>query len=164
MAKTVSIKSRLPLWRAKVDDSAGPDGCWIWTGYRNSKGYGSLNMGPGRSPWRAHRFAFVMFVRPLREGEIVMHICDNPPCVNPNHLRAGTPAENSADMSAKGRSKHCERGTAAKLTNDQVREILRRSEAGESRTSLARAFGVRPQSVGKIVLGRRWQRLDKEAS
>lgn len=163
MSKQNPIESRLPNWRAKVDDSAGPEGCWIWTGYRNSKGYGYLNMGSGRSPWRAHRFAFVMFVRPLREGEVVMHICDNPSCVNPAHLRAGTNAENTADMVAKGRARDGEKGPA-KLTSDQVREIRRRAEAGETKATLAREFGLRPQSIGKIVLGRRWKRLDGDVS
>jgi hypothetical protein len=100
------------FWR-KVDKSAGPEGCWPWTGARQSKdprypnrgGYGSFLL-DGRTRY-AHRHVLeVTLGRQLAPGEIAMHSCDNPPCVNPAHLRPGTKADNVADMVAKGRHAH----------------------------------------------------------
>ena len=83
-----------------VDET--PDGCWEWNGYRSSDGYGQFTLF-GKA-WRAHRASHVLFTGEIPDGYFVLHSCDNPPCVNPAHLRAGTAKENAQDMVARGRA------------------------------------------------------------
>ena len=105
-----------PSARARFEakfDRGHPDACWPWRG-APSGGYGSFRTGPAATT--AHRFAYECYVRPLREGEVVDHVCRNPACVNPTHLEAVSMAENTVRgagpgrASAAGRARtHCKR-------------------------------------------------------
>lgn len=99
----------LPNWsselndkfRRKIDVSGGKDACHIWTGTRNKAGYGMISL--GGYTVLAHRLAHALATGDVT-AEVVMHICDNPACVNPAHLKSGTYMENMSDMRAKGRA------------------------------------------------------------
>jgi hypothetical protein len=92
------------------------DGCWLWRASRLRAGYG-LFTDETSALVLAHRFAYRALVGPLRDGLFVLHHCDTPACVRPDHLRLGTQAENMAEMKEKGRARnqntaktHCPRG------------------------------------------------------
>lgn len=145
------------------------DGCWEYPGASVKGGYRSVKVHQRRV--LAHRFAWENMNGPVPGGLIVMHTCDNPPCVRPDHLRLGTQLDNIGDMVAKGRNRTGGAKTAgsangqAKLTPDQVRAI--RSAylpRVRSLSMLAREFGVSVSSVHEIVSGRRWRTIEEDAS
>lgn len=91
-------------------DRAGPahpqlgTACWTWVGSKSEKGYGRLSAGKHRaSPLRAHRVSWELHKGPIPDKMFVLHNCDNPTCVNPDHLFIGTARDNTRDMVRKGR-------------------------------------------------------------
>lgn len=93
---------KLPRVRFFEKIERKPNGCWEWLGARKPTGYGVFSR-TDRSAVRAHRWAYEEFVGPIPAGMSVCHRCDNPPCVNPDHLWLGTQADNVHDMIKKGR-------------------------------------------------------------
>lgn len=91
-----------------------PNGCWEWKLARNPAGYGNTTCGDLRGP--AHKFSYAAFVGVVPAGMVVRHKCDNPPCINPEHLEVGTQWENAMDCVRRGRAKflkkqeYCNRG------------------------------------------------------
>ena len=81
--------------------SISEHGCWLWTGAKTCDGYGKLEV-HGHTVY-AHRLAYEHWHEPIRDGLRVLHTCDTPKCVNPDHLQQGTQADNVADMYAKNR-------------------------------------------------------------
>lgn len=133
-------------------------GCWEWTGARMADGYGNFGSGNGKTV-RAHRFAYEAFVGPIPEGLCVCHHCDTPLCVNPKHLFVGTRADNAHDCIRKGRHRHGERHSGAKLTPDAVRTIRSLYSDPLCRPTLRRTadtFGVCQQTILNVVNGKVW--------
>jgi hypothetical protein len=104
-------------FNSKVDKS-NPEGCWLWLGHRSSGGYGKLgNKIASRISWEITNGA-------IPEGLDVCHHCDNPPCVNPNHLFLGNASDNIKDAVSKGRINHRgEKNSNAKITYSLAEEI-----------------------------------------
>jgi len=149
------------------------DGCWEWQAARDKDGYGVFSFGRNRRSVRAHRTSFEMAVGPIRQGLHVLHACDNPSCVNPQHVYPGTNLENVRDRQARNRqargplhSKRIrakahrgERHHRARLRREDVIRIRARCAAGESTTTLAKAFHVTQATISDIATGHTWRHV-----
>lgn len=148
-------------------------GCWIWLGYGRIGdsdkfiGYGVIFTGtwkPDGTPLAigAHRASWVLHYGPIPEGLYVMHKCDNPLCVRPDHLRLGTATENCQDKLRKGRANPPagERCAMHKMTEPEVIEIRRLYSAGGiSLKNLGLRFGLGQTSVMAIVHRKTWKHI-----
>lgn len=135
------------------------DPCWEWDGWRYPSGYGQVSVG-GNKTNHASRIAYLAWVGPIGDGQFVCHRCDNPPCINPGHLFAGTPKANSEDCADKGRSAHGERQGGHKLTEDEVRAIRAAYATGKfSQAELARTYGVSVSNMNFVIRGKTWARV-----
>lgn len=127
-------------------------GCWVWEGATDGWGYGTLSLsGEQRG---AHIVAYEVWVGPIEPGKILLHSCDNPPCINPAHLTQGTHRDNSKDRDNRGRS-----GSTV-LTVEQVREIRRlRAETNLTLDQLGQQFGTSRDNVASIVYRKTWKNV-----
>jgi hypothetical protein len=163
-----SEKFRARFWE-KVDKD-GPGGCWLWTRGKDSWGYGNIALertviGEEGAPTKAHRASWVMANDEALSDFCVLHHCDVPSCVNPDHLWLGTDADNMADRDQKGRGnqprgKHHGRTV---LTEEQVLEIFNLFITAPPyrgrRAALARKYGVSAVAIGKVWNGDNWSHL-----
>jgi hypothetical protein len=145
-------------FREKVE-VAGANECWNWTASTAGKGYGQIKVPGTRRQVYAHRLSYELHIGPVPAGLMVLHICDNPRCVNPKHLFLGTGADNLADMASKGRHLYGERNTEHRLTETQARSIFALSAAGWSQHRIAKKLGIGQPHVGRILRGERWRHI-----
>ena len=160
---------RLRFWK-NVDKDGPPcpglGQCWVWTGThfrRNGvRSYGRLTFGGG--PERAHRASWILHNGPIPDKMLVLHRCDNPPCVNPAHLFLGTDGDNTRDRCLKGRG-----GRSGKMLHpDVVTAILAafrpgpgRGRYGGNSAEVAEEFGVTAAVVQGIVFGRTYKHVPR---
>lgn len=136
--------------------------CWEWQGTKDRDGYGIF--GYENRMRLVHRLAYEFYHQTTEEemkGKIVMHICDNPSCVNPDHLKLGTQKENIHDCIKKGRRAN-QKGEAnfnAKLTEYQVKKIRELAEFGMSQEQLSKMFNVSRRTIHNIRKGISWKHL-----
>lgn len=141
------------FWRL-VKKNADVQGCWEWQGSKSVQGYGVFKRNGKRTP--AHRFSLEVHLgRPVVGWAI--HSCDNPPCVNPAHLREGTPKDNSRDRTVRGRTPGVKGRINTVLTDDAVREIRRSSE---SNRILAARFAVTIRNIRLVRHRKTWRHIE----
>ena len=133
-------------------------GCIEWTASKKD-GYGIFNR-DGKNTILAHRMAWILEYGELPKGSVVMHICDNPSCVNVKHLRVGTHADNVADKIAKKRGNDGSRHGMSKLTEDKVRQIRSLYQNREANQyELAKRFGISQGTISEIINRKLWDHI-----
>lgn len=158
----LSQRTTLETFWTRVEKT---DGCWIWKGATSHNGYGVLTMGGKQH--KAHRIAYDL-THDVPLGELfACHTCDNPRCVRPDHIFAGTTYDNMQDMIRKGRSKYHlggalkqrigERNGRARLTEEQVLVIRQKHATGKySISELAREYNISNRQIGRVIEGESW--------
>jgi len=135
----------------KYVDKKGISDCWQWNGTKDKDGYGRFFSGKHT---KSHRLSYSLQYGDISEGMCVLHKCDNPSCVNPNHLFLGTHKDNSIDMVNKGRNPDIrgENNPYAKLTNEQIKEIRKLGESTDlSQQKIADKYGVCQRHISRIL-------------
>jgi len=135
--------------------------CHLWTASTNKFGYGKLAVGSNN--WTlAHRFSYELNKGEVPEGLCVLHTCDNPACVNPEHLYLGDYKQNAVDREQRQRGNHAfgEKHGRNKLSVDSVRKIREEFQTGKfSFRQLGKIYGVDGKTVADIVRNKLWQSL-----
>lgn len=135
--------------------------CWIWTAAQDQRGYGRFR-DEELALTGAHQFSFKIKNGRPAEGW-VLHKCDTPACVNPDHLFEGTPLDNVKDMDAKGRRRHGDRKGEkhghSKLTNEDISEIKKLRQEGLLLREIADQFSVTIQSIWAVLNGKTWTHI-----
>ena len=139
--------------------------CWEWTASINNWGYGHFRR--NNKTDKAHRVSYELFKGPIPKGLCVCHTCDNPKCVNPDHLWLGTFGDNNRDRSSKGRSnaghhKNHPKGEnhiSSKLTEQDVKEIRMWGSLGHSTRKLAKVYNIHHSGIGNILTRKTWKHI-----
>ena len=138
------------------------DICWNWEGILDDNNYGIVKCNGVHVG--AHRISYTIHKGPIPTGLSVLHKCDNPSCVNPNHLFAGTRKDNNKDRDSKNRQAKGERQGHAKLTKDIV--LLLRKEFSEKDPKMgdyektAQKYNVTSESIRQAIIGYTWHHLN----
>lgn len=153
---------RIERFWAKVEkhdhDCPCCGGCWFWTAAKDGMGYGLFGTRPGRCE-RAHRVAWLIAYGAHPGSQCVLHRCDIPGCVRPDHLFLGTRDDNMRDRQAKGRQARGERTGRARLTEALVREARNLRAAGAPLAELAARYGVDSSTISAVCLKRTWRHV-----
>ena len=158
------IDSRYDYVKEKLAaHSISESGCWEWSGTKSSDGYGELSIScfGDKRKFRAHRISYAFFNGVDPKEKLVCHHCDNPACINPDHLFLGTHKDNMKDMRSKGREAPQDGSNNANssLTTYQAIKVMRAIQDGKSNTEIANVFGVKHSTISKIRRGKSWSEV-----
>jgi hypothetical protein len=140
----------------RIEKLANESGCWLWTGNLDSYGYGRF--GKRKAIHKAHRISYVMHKGEIPTGMCVLHHCDTPSCVNPDHLYAGTHTDNNKDKVQRNRQAKGEKMGAAKLTPALVRDIRVIAKVFPDRF-IAKHLGIGRTTITHIIKGVTWRHV-----
>ena len=141
------------LFWSKVDKQ---DECWIWIAAINMFGYGHFAI--ERKIYKAHRVAYMIKHGDIPDGMYILHSCDNPACVNPEHLRVGTQKDNIMDRTIRGRHNPTSgtKNAWAKLTEKDVLQIR---GSNLSALELSELYGISRSNIYNILGRRTWTHI-----
>jgi hypothetical protein len=155
--KTVDAMTADEVRFWKKVDRRGSDECWEWKAGK-VRSYGQFRF--NRKSQYAHRVSYILAFGNIPDGMNVCHKCDNPGCVNPNHLFLGTQLDNIRDREIKGRGKtpdqSGENNSQSKLRLQQVEEIREKYNHGVNKKELATMYSVSRQTINHVIIGDRW--------
>lgn len=149
-----------PFW-TKVKKGA-PDECWPWLGYVGPSGHGMTQH--EYVSMYASRKAWIVTHGRIKEGKCVLHKCDNALCCNPAHLYLGTRADNMADLWGKTPASERKMGRTSMFTEEQIEELYRLRADGYTLKACAEKFNCHLQTVRRVVLKRRQEKLARNRS
>ena len=132
-------------------------GCWLFTCYLNENGYGEISISTSKSRL-AHRVSYELHKGPIDVGGYVMHKCNNPCCINPDHLEVGTQADNMAHCVRTGRIARAERMPQTKINQDIADAIC---ASHKSNTDLAQQYSISQALVHGIRRNKLWNRASR---
>lgn len=164
--KTYRKPRPIPSWEEYFSSKIKRSGeCLLWTGFRDQTGYGRTDQSFAPDIHFAHRLSWFLSHGAFDLKLRVLHKCDTPSCVNPDHLWLGTQVDNIKDMCAKGRqrgiSRFGEESPVAKLDNESVRKMrVIRAKQHTPFHKLAAQFGVSTMTAYRAVTGQSWSKLD----
>ena len=156
----LNIKERdIKRFWSKVDKGDGTlTECWEWLGTKIVEGYGTFSI--KNIEVKCHRLSFFLHTGVLNKSLCVCHLCDNPSCVNPNHLWLGTLQANNFDKTLKGRTAKGSMFVNKTLLNEKdVKDILIRLRNKESCVSIAKDYPASVQAISHIKAGRSWKHV-----
>jgi len=153
-----------------INNSLPIEDCWEWQGSTKGKSrlrsYGSCFIGSrtdgSRKSISTHRLSYLAFIGPIPEGMWVCHSCDNPKCVNPDHLFLGTRQDNVDDRQRKNRNRppNGELHPRATLSNNVVMQIKSDYKNGIKRRVLAKKYNTTIAILKDIIRGRNWKSIN----
>ena len=148
----------LPNYLERKISTEPNSGCWIWLGSMDKDGYGKTSHTTSglKRHVRSHRIVYELLVGPIPKGALLLHGCDNPCCVNPDHMFCGTQGDNIADRDRKGRTSRGEDHVCATITTEKVLAI--RAASGRL-SDIAAEHGVTPSHAWLIRDRRIWKHV-----
>lgn len=136
------------------------NGCWEWMAYKERRGYGKF---VAKGETLAHRFSYLIHKGEIPKEMLVCHSCDNPSCVNPEHLWLGTAMDNTKDCISKGRDRHVivrgEKNGLSKLTEKDVIKIKKLAILRYGQKEIANLFKCDQTNIHYILSGKTWKHV-----
>lgn len=154
------VDSDISRFWSKVELTSNPDKCWNWLAFKH-RGYGKFAVTSSRTPVIATRIAYFITNNIDPFGKAVLHRCDNPSCVNPNHLFLGTNKDNTDDMFKKGRA-NPPKGTThwgSKVSEKMVIEIRKKYHNGVTQNELHLKYKIDQAQISRIIHHKAWKHI-----
>lgn len=160
------MKTVMQRFSEKVEIRGGEQ-CWPWLASKNKYGYGRFRMGSKKTT--AHRASYLLFNGPIEGDSYILHSCDNRWCVNPDHLRTGTAADNSSDMSVRGRSckgkpvvgRRSYKGEDSPVSKISHEDALKILVDPRRHADIAEQYGVTKGAISHLKRGFTWSHLKR---